>query len=142
MKANKTTQRDTGAPKTTVFYDGSCPLCRAEIDLYAARDTAQALVLVDVSAPAAALPPALDARQAMARFHVLSADGELLSGGAAFAEIWKRLPGWAWAGRLASLPPFRQVLAASYNVFLMFRPRLVRRFVKHQQAGRGENVRQ
>jgi len=29
-------------PKTTIFYDGACPLCRAEIAQYERQDTAGA----------------------------------------------------------------------------------------------------
>lgn len=120
--------------KTTVFFDGACPLCRAEIEVYRARDTGGALALVDVSAPDAALPAGLDPGKAMARFHVRSTKGEIFSGAAAFAEVWKQLPGWRWAGRLASLPPFVMVMEVFYRLFLNFRPRMVRRFVKYQET--------
>lgn len=119
--------------KTTVFFDGACPLCRAEIEVYRAHDTDGALALVDVSAADAALPVDLDRGAAMARFHVRSAEGKTLSGAAAFAEVWKQLPDWRWAGRLASLPPFVTLMELFYRLFLIFRPRLVRRFVRYQK---------
>jgi predicted DCC family thiol-disulfide oxidoreductase YuxK len=122
------------AEKTTVFFDGACPLCRAEIEIYRAHDTEGALVLVDISAPDAAMPEGIDRGAVMARFHVRSARGEIVSGAAAFAEVWKQLPAWRWAGRLASLPPLVMAMELLYRLFLNFRPRIVRRFVKQQEA--------
>lgn len=91
----------------TVFFDGACPLCQAEIGLYRRQDRAGSLYFVDVSQTAEGLPAHLTQHQAMARFHVLSHDGRLLSGAAAFVGIWALLPGWRWAARAArlSLPP-------------------------------------
>ena len=115
--------------ETTVFFDGSCPLCRAEINIYKSRDVTGALRLVDVSAPGAELPERLDREKAMARFHVLSQDLTLLSGSAAFAEVWKQLPGWRWAGRLAAQPGINAGLELGYRIFLLARPALVHLFL-------------
>lgn len=73
--------------KPTVYFDGSCPLCRAEIGYYRRRDTADTLCFVDVSEPDAVLHDGLTQRQAMRRFHVRTGDGQLLSGAAAFVAM-------------------------------------------------------
>jgi predicted DCC family thiol-disulfide oxidoreductase YuxK len=121
-------------PKTVIFFDGSCPLCRTEINYYRRRDRVGALCLVDVSVPGAPVPPGLDRDKALSRFHVVANDGKLLSGAAAFAEVWKQVPGWRYAGRLASLPGFRRMLELCYRLFLLLRPALVRAFVLAQRA--------
>lgn len=112
-----------------MFFDGSCPLCTAEIGLYRDRDTDGRLRLVDVSAPNAALPEGLDREAAMARFHVMAPNGQVLSGAAAFIEVWRALRGWRRLARLASLPGVGPVLELTYRAFLKARPALVRLFV-------------
>ena len=114
---------------TTVLFDGSCPLCTAEIGLYRDRDGEGRLRLVDVSAPDAALPQGLDREAAMARFHAIAPNGQVLSGAAAFIEVWRSLPGWRWLARLASLPGVEPVLEVTYRAFLKVRPTMVRLFV-------------
>ena len=42
-----------------MFFDGACPLCGAEIELYRDLDTRGALRLVDISDAGAALPSSL-----------------------------------------------------------------------------------
>lgn len=121
-------------PKTVIFFDGSCPLCRAEINYYRRRDRVEALRLVDVSVPGAQVPPGLDRDKALSRFHVVANDGTLLSGAAAFAEVWKQVPGWRYAGRLASLPGLCRVLEVCYRLFLLVRPALVRAFMLAQRT--------
>ena len=114
---------------TTVLYDGSCPLCTAEIGLYRDRDAEGRLHLVDVSASDSALPEGLDRDTAMARFHAIAPNGQVVSGAAAFIEVWRALRGWRWLARLASLPGVEPALEITYRAFLKVRPLMVRLFV-------------
>jgi len=122
---------DTRA-KTVIFFDGSCPLCRSEIGLYSDRNTAGVLCLVDVSEVNATLPETLDREKAMARFHVIAQNGRMLSGAAAFIEVWRHLRGWRWAAKVASLPGLKLVLEYAYRIFLKLRPTLVQLFMATQ----------
>ena len=110
--------------QTTVYFDGSCPLCAAEIGHYRRADGQGCLRLVDVSRPEEAPPAEVSRAQALARFHVRAADGRVLSGAAAFAEVWSRLPRWRWAARLARFPGALPALEAGYRLFLPVRPAL------------------
>jgi len=114
--------------KSTVFFDGSCPLCRAEIGYYHRQDQAGALCFVDVSDPGAVAPEGITQRRAMERFHVRASDGSVLSGAAAFVEVWTRLPKWRWAARAASLPGALAALELGYRMFLPVRPIISRVF--------------
>jgi predicted DCC family thiol-disulfide oxidoreductase YuxK len=92
--------------KSAVYFDGACPLCQAEIGYYRRKDQAGALCFVDVSETGAVISEGITQQRAMERFHVRASDGRILSGAAAFVEVWTRLPNWRWAGRAAAfLPP-------------------------------------
>jgi predicted DCC family thiol-disulfide oxidoreductase YuxK len=117
----------------SVYYDGCCPLCRAEIDHYRRCEGADRLLFVDVGrgAPASALGEGLDREAALRRFHVRDADGRLVSGAAAFARLWRALPHWRWLGRLLDLRvlgmrPLLPVAEAAYRLSLPLRPKLAR----------------
>jgi predicted DCC family thiol-disulfide oxidoreductase YuxK len=111
-----------------VYFDGSCPLCRAEIGYYRRKDQAGSLGFVDVSESAALTPEGMTQQRAMERFHVRASDGRVLSGAAAFVEVWSRLPKWRWAARVASLPGVLAVLELGYRMFLPVRPFISRLF--------------
>lgn len=133
---------ETKAEKSTVYFDGSCPLCLAEIGYYRGKDRSGSLCLVDISTAGAVTPAGITQEEAMKRFHVRAADGRLLSGAAAFVEIWTRLPRWRWAARAASLPGALAVLEVGYRMFLPIRPfisRLFRRFLQHERVDHGVN---
>lgn len=107
-------------PACEVYFDGDCPLCRAEIGLYR-RGGAQAR-FTDIASEDNDPPPEISKQAALKRFHVRRSDGELVSGAAAFAELWKATPGWRWLGHIAALPPFVWIGEGLYRVFLLIRP--------------------
>jgi predicted DCC family thiol-disulfide oxidoreductase YuxK len=111
----------------TVYFDGACPLCRREVDHYRRQAQSAPMTWIDVSTcHAAELGADLDRAAALARMHVRRADGRLGSGAAAFAEIWRHLPSYAWLARLAAWPRLLAVMEAGYVGFLRLR-RLWRR---------------
>lgn len=110
----------------TVLYDGSCPLCRREIALYRDLPADAPLAWCDVSAPTQPLPEGAARETLMARFHVRRADGELLSGAAAFVALWARLPGWRWLATLARAPGATAMMEVAYRGFLRVRPMVQR----------------
>lgn len=109
----------TASPAPTVYYDGACPLCRAEIGLYR-RQGAEAR-FIDLSKGEGA-PEEVGCAAALKRFHVRREDGVLVSGAAAFAALWKATPGWRLLGRIAAVPPFVWIGEALYRLFLIVRP--------------------
>jgi len=127
--------------KSTVYFDGSCPLCRAEIAHCRSINHAGALSFVDVSETDASLLTDLTQQQAMERFHVRAGNGQLLSGAAAFVEVWSRLPRWRWAARAATLPGVTPALEHGYRLFLPVRPLISRLFGNLQKlVGRADRV--
>ena len=115
--------------KTTIYYDGACPLCRAEIAHYARRDSTEALDLVDVADEDTPLPAGTDRATLLGRFHVITPDDRLVSGAAAFVEVWRGLPGWRLLAGLARVPGVTLAMEGAYRLFLPLRPIIVRVFV-------------
>ena len=117
----------TGTGSFTVFYDGACPLCRKEIGFYQRQKGAEQVHWQDVSeSDGGDVAPGLSCQAALAKFHVMTADGRLLQGGEAFAALWTRLPRFRWLGRIGMTPPFRWLLNLGYSLFLPVRPFLQR----------------
>ena len=112
--------------RTTVYFDGSCALCSAEIEYYASRNGGDTLCFVDASRGDAELGAGLDHQTAMRRFHVRLPDGSLASGARGFIAVWENLTGWRWAARIARLPGIIHVLEIGYRLFLPIRPALSR----------------
>lgn len=121
--SNRGAEVPSAASELSVYYDGGCPLCRAEIASYQRTEGGESLRWIDANTCGAAeLGPDLEPATALARLHVRRADGTLLQGAAAFAEIWSRLPRWRWLSNLARLPGVLAVLEVMYTVFLRVRP--------------------
>ena len=115
----------------TVFFDGSCPICSKEINFYKMRAGADELSWVDVSDEEIPIPIQTRSREdLMARFHVLSSSGELVSGGAAFAELWASLPAFKIFGKIFKLPILRYLIDVGYDIFLTLRPKFQNLFHK------------
>jgi len=100
-----------------------------EIEHYEKIDTSRSLCFVDVSTPEFSHQDIVNQKTAMARLHVLSSGGVLLSGATAFVEVWRGLPGWSWLTKLAALPGIIWVMELAYSAFLVFRPALVKLFL-------------
>ena len=136
------TQEFTGnEDNATVYYDGSCPLCRFEIAHYQRKDTHDQISFVDVSQPDPELGGGLTRDQAMARLHVKLGSGQMVSGAAAFAAIWQRVPAWRWAARIARVPGILTLLEISYRLFLPIRPWIAGLFGKLHRPSQGANER-
>lgn len=106
----------------TVWYDAQCPLCRREIALIRRLDRAARIQFVDAASAEPASCP-LDRQTLLARFHALE-DGELRSGAAAFAAMWRAVPVLRPLGLAARSPIVLGLLERAYGLFLRLRPRL------------------
>jgi len=97
--------------KLTLFYDGACPLCQAEILFLNGRNQAGLLGFVDINSDRYD-PSALgvSCEQALAAMYGQYADGSLISGAVVFPEAYRRanLPFLAWLfSRKIVQPPLR-----------------------------------
>jgi predicted DCC family thiol-disulfide oxidoreductase YuxK len=105
------------------MFDGACPLCRAEVAMYQKQAGPDAsLRWIDVSAEHTTVLGEPDLACLRRRFHVRTAQGQWLSGAAAFAHLWDQLPGWRLLARLARWPGMLCLMEGAYRVFLCLRP--------------------
>ncbi|MDI1286727.1 MAG: DCC1-like thiol-disulfide oxidoreductase family protein [Reyranella sp.] len=119
----------------TAYYDGACLLCAREIAFYRRQAGARRIRWIDVSGLGGdEVSPDLSRDAALARFHVRDIDGRLISGGAAFALVWKNLPRFRWLATLLAPRPFTWILDRLYTAFLKIRPRL-QSFVRSRGVG-------
>lgn len=107
-----------------VWYDGGCPLCRREIALMRRLDRRGAIRFVDVAEPGATDCP-IDRGALLARFHARDGD-RMLSGGAAFAAMWRVIPLLRPFGLAAQNAAMLWLLEKLYSAFLRIRPALQR----------------
>ncbi len=123
---------DTPTDRPTVFYNGACPICSAEIAHY--RALPNDLDWVDVRAEPDRAAPWLDADSAIRRLHTLTVDGRLLAGVDAFIAMWERIPRYRLAAKIVRLPVIRQIGIAVYEGVLA---PLLYRWNKRREARAG-----
>ena len=105
----------------TVWYDGDCPICTAEIGLMRRLDRASAIEFVDLSLPSTC---PTDRNAHLARLHARVRGGPMVDGAAAFVAMWRVLPALQPLAALASPPPVLWLLERAYRLFLRVRPGL------------------
>lgn len=103
----------------TVFYNGACPICRAEIIHYqglADRHGVTTLAWRDLSQePDALATHDLTPTQAKRRLYTADSEGALFCGIDSFIAIWDRLPRYRWLARLARLPGLYGIAGFMYE---------------------------
>ena len=103
--------------KLTMYYDGLCPLCQAEILFLSRRNAAGLLSFVDVnSSHYSADAVGVSCQQALDSMYAQYDDGELINGVDVFCAAYERanLPTLAW---LFSQPSLRPMLSWGYRFF-------------------------
>lgn len=123
----------------TVYYDGACPLCRAEISMYRTQDGAEDIAFIDIT-KATDLGENLDPEDAASRFHVRRPDGSLVSGAEGFVEVWLRMRGWRWLAAMAQIPGMLWLMELAYRGFLPLRPFLARKLGRHLTKDEAANA--
>lgn len=112
----------------TLFYDGLCHLCSADIAYFRKRTADDPTVhYVDITDPAFdARGYGLDPAAVHQKMHVKVGD-EVRIGVDAFIAIWENIRGQEWKGRVARWPGVYQMLWVGYVVFAKVRPWLPRK---------------
>ena len=102
-----------------VYFNNSCKICRAEIDLYK-KENIQEIDWVDITNNSAAKKETYkNDKELLRRLHVK--DGEKIIGGAeAFLFIWKKIPKYKFLYKFFKLPVIFQIFKFTYEVIAYF----------------------
>ena len=116
--------KTTDLPRLTLFFDGKCPLCQAEIVFLSRRNQAGLLAFVDINSDLYdERVVGVSCSQALAEMYGQFANGALIKGPAVFSEAYRRagLPALAWVLSRKTLAP---LLALGYRFFAKHRHRI------------------
>lgn len=119
---------DQNLQKLTLFYDGACPLCQAEILFLSGRNQADLLGFVDINSNAYdPLKVGVSCEEALAAMYGQYADGTLINGVTVFPEAYRRadLPTLAWIFSRKLIQP---ILRMGYRFFAKNRHAISRLF--------------
>ena len=116
--------KNADLPRLTLFFDGKCPLCQAEIVFLSRRNQAGLLAFVDINSDLYdERAVGVSCSQALAEMYGQFANGALIKGPAVFGEAYRRaeLPTLAWVMSRKTLAP---LLALGYRFFAKHRHRI------------------
>ena len=111
-------------PSLTLFFDGKCPLCQAEIVFLSRRNQAGLLAFIDINSDLYDERAAgVSCAQALAEMVGQFESGLVIKGPAVFSEAYRRagLPRLAWVMSRKTLAP---LLALGYRLFAKHRHRI------------------
>ena len=112
----------------TLYYDGQCPLCQAEIHFLQSRNSERKLGFVDVTESNFETDAHhISCEAAMAQIHGRLANGQVMVGVPVFARAYQlvQLPVLAW---VLSRPWLQPLLTPAYGLFARHRPTLSKHF--------------
>lgn len=109
----------------TLYYDGQCPLCLREIQMFLKRNQRGRLQLLDISATATEPLPGLTREQMLDCLHASFGDGRVVSG--IDATYWSYCAvGLGWLVKPLAWRWARPFWQWSYRQFCQLRPHLTK----------------
>ena len=108
--------------KCDVFFDGKCPLCKREINLYSSLDKGKNIRWVDISDRNIQVPDGYKRSTLLSKFHVRDKEGNWHSGSKGFFVVWNELSGFKFLGKLGQYRIVVIIADILYAVFLFIRP--------------------
>ena len=102
-----------------VYYNESCNICRAEINLYKKQNIKE-IEWVDITDNVIAEKNTLkDGKTLLRRLHV-EEDGQVFEGAKAFLLVWKKLPKYKFLYTFFKLPIVFSLFSFFYEVIAFF----------------------
>ena len=102
-----------------VYYNNSCKICKAEIDLYK-KEKIQEIDWIDITDNNLATEEtSKDSKELLRRLHVK--DGEkVLEGAEAFLVLWKKMPKYKFLYNFFKLPIIFTLFSIIYEIVAFF----------------------
>lgn len=103
----------------TIYYNGACPVCRKHVGRFQKISAGRSRLIAwadSYAAPWALRRWHVNPAEAVVRLYAVTDDGRLLSGAAAFARLWRELPGYRALGIIVGLPGIRQIADGLYSI--------------------------
>ena len=102
-----------------VYFNNSCKICKAEIDLYK-KERIEEIDWIDITNnKLAEEETSKDSKQLLRRLHVK--DGEKILGGAeAFLLLWKKMPKYKFLYNFFKLPIIFTIFSLVYELIAFF----------------------
>ena len=102
-----------------VYFNNSCKICKAEIDLYK-KEKIDEIDWVDITDnELAEKETSKDSKQLLRRLHIK--DGEkVLGGAAAFLLLWKKMPKYIFLYKFFKLPIIFNIFSVVYEIVAFF----------------------
>tara|TARA_B000000475_G_C15714374_1_gene331805 strand:- start:98 stop:445 length:348 start_codon:yes stop_codon:yes gene_type:complete len=102
-----------------VYFNNSCKICKAEIDIYKKEKIDQINWIDITDNNIAKLETKKDYKQLLRRLHV-EKDGQIFSGAKAFLLVWKNIPKYRVLYSIFSLPIIFQIFSLIYEIIAFF----------------------
>ena len=116
---------DIPAYPLQVFFDGSCSVCAAEMEVYRVKEHGGRLRFVDISDPAFdPAPYGITLEAFMFEMHAIDRDNRVYRGVDAFRAIWQAFPAsplFGLLGALVTLPGAHLLARVAYRCFARIR---------------------
>ena len=102
-----------------VYFNNSCKICKAEIDLYK-KEKIDEIDWVDITDnELAEKETSKDSKQLLRRLHIKDAE-KVLGGADAFLLLWKKMPKYKFLYKFFKLPIIFNIFSISYEIAAFF----------------------
>ena len=102
-----------------VYFNNSCRICKAEIDLYK-KEKVKQINWIDITDNHSARSDTnKNYKELLRRLHVKK-DGKIFSGADAFLLVWKNIPKYKFLYIFFRLPVIFQIFSIGYEIIAFF----------------------
>ena len=102
-----------------VYFNNSCKICKAEIDLYK-KEKIQEIEWIDITNnELAKKETSRNSKELLRRLHVIENE-KVIEGAEAFLALWKKMPKYKFLYNILKLPIIFQLFSIFYEIIAFF----------------------